>query len=151
MKEKCPQMFLAVTKWYFNGHFKQNINARSWSLFCRKYLPWKRNFRKSPSRSRNITVIILIFKPQFAVMIYLPWKKWMHVKEKCPQMFLAVTKWHYNGHTVPSDALIWFKAASVLQKTVGLFHFFHRRNVISLLQKIYKKIGAMFSILSFGS
>ena len=76
----------------------------------------------------------------------------MHVKEKCPQMFLAVTKWHYNGHTVPSDALIWFKATSVLQKTVGLFHFFHRRNVISLLQKeIYKKIGAMFSILSFGS
>ena len=28
---------------------------------------------------------------------YLPWKKGMHVKEKCPQMFLAVTKWHYNG------------------------------------------------------
>ena len=69
----------------------------------------------------------------------------MHVKEKCPQMFLAVTKWHYNGHTVPSDALIWFKAASVLQKTVGLFHFFHRRNVISLLQKSIKKIGIMFS------
>ena len=72
----------------------------------------------------------------------------MHVKEKCPQMFLAVTKWHYNGHTVPSDALIWFKAASVLQKTVGLFHFFHRRNVISLLQKKYIKKN-LCNVLNF--
>ena len=62
----------------------------------------------------------------------------MHVKKKCPQMFLAVTKWHYNGHTVPGNALIWFVAASVLKKTVGSFHLFHRRNVISLLKKKIK-------------